>query len=276
MNKFRNVILANSDVFADALAGSYLAAEKNAPILIGKPKYAQQVWDYVNNNLEEGGTVYVLGGVNAVPESMLDGITVTDNIIRLEGEDRYGTNLAILEHIPIGSRDVLVATGRDFADSLSASATGLPILLVNGKAGKSLSAEQRDFLANVTGKIYILGGESAVPADLEAEINEASGQTATRISGAGRYETSVNIATTFLPNAKSAVTAYASTFPDGLCGGPLAYAKGAPLLLTKDGKAEAPAYAESKNITSGYVLGGDSLISDAFAKDIFNVSEILK
>ena len=57
--KFQNVILANSNDFADALAGSYLAAEKNAPILIGKPKYAQLVWDYVNTNLVEGGTVGV-------------------------------------------------------------------------------------------------------------------------------------------------------------------------------------------------------------------------
>jgi len=276
VEKFESIILANSDNFADALAGSYLAAVKEAPIIIGKLKYAGIVCDYVNSNLEEGGTVYVLGGEGAVPEAMLSGITVTTNFRRLAGNDRYATNLEILKAAGVAGKDILVATGQDFADSLSASATGLPILLVNGKPGKMLSEAQKAFLAGVDGKIYIIGGESAVPESMVEQIEAASNKAAKRIAGGSRYETSIEIATTFLPNAKSAVTAYASTFPDGLCGGPLAYAKDAPLLLTKDGKAEAPAYAESKNITSGYVLGGDSLISDAFAKDIFNVSEILK
>ena len=70
--------------------------------------------------------------------------------------------------------------------------------------------------------------------------------------------------------------AYASTFPDGLLGGPLAYAQGAPLILTKDGKSEAGNYLAEKGITSGYVLGGDGLISDGFAQNIFQTTEILK
>jgi len=44
---------------------------------------------------------------------------------------------------------------------------------------------------------------------------------------------------------------------------------GAPLILTKDGKSEASDYTTGNNITSGYVLGGDGLISDEFAKVIF-------
>ena len=182
----------------------------------------------------------------------------------------------ILKETKIGSNDLLIATGRDFADSLSASATGLPILLVNGKAGKSLTAEQKAFLATVKGKIYIIGGNSAVPAALREEIEEVSGKTTTRIAGNSRYETSVKIAEKFFSGAKSAVVAYASTFPDGLCGGPLAYTVGAPLILTKDGKREAPDYTTGNNITSGYVLSGDGLISDDFAKTIFGVSEIIK
>ena len=72
------------------------------------------------------------------------------------------------------------------------------------------------------------------------------------------------------------MVAYASTFPDGLCGGPLAYVKGAPLILTKDGKSEAPNYTKANGITSGYVLGGSGLISDGFAQNIFQATEILK
>ena len=276
IDKFDTIILANSDNFADALAGSYLAAVKQAPIIIGKLKYAGIVCDYVNQNLNAGGTVYVLGGEGAVPEAMLSGITVTKNIRRLAGDNRYDTNLVILKTAGITGKDVLVATGQDFADSLSASATGLPILLVNGKPGKTLSEGQKALLAAVTGKIYIIGGESAVPESMVQQIEAASGKETERIAGGSRYETSVKIAQEFLSDAESAVVAYASSFPDGLCGGPLAYTIGAPLLLTKDGKSEAPDYTIGNGITSGYVLGGAGLISDGFAKQIFQVTEITK
>ena len=106
-------------------------------------------------------------------------------------------------------------------------------------------------------------------AAFEAEIEAVTGKEVKRVYGNGRYETSVEIAEEFLPDAASAVVAYASTFPDGLCGGPLAYAVGAPLILTKDGKQEAPAYTEAKGITKGYVLGGESLISEAMTMEIF-------
>ena len=276
VEKFDSIILASSEGFADALAGSYLAAVKQAPIIIGKEKYKGIVCDYVNANLAENGTVYVLGGEGAVPEAMLSGITVTKNFQRLAGNDRYTTNLAILAKAGVAGKDILVATGQDFADSLSASATGLPILLVNGKPGKTLSDAQKDFLADVTGNIYIIGGESAVPASMVEQIEAASGKKTERIAGGSRYETSIEIAKAFLADAESAVVAYASTFPDGLCGGPLAYAVKAPLILTKDGKSEAPGYTKANGITSGYVLGGDGLISDGFAKQIFQITEIVK
>lgn len=277
IDKFETIVLANSDSFADALAGSYLAAVKKAPIIIAKPKYAGIVCEYLNANLAAGGTIYILGGTTAMPDSILNDLSVENaEPVRLEGKDRYATNLAILDKAHVSGKDILVATGQDFADSLSASATGLPILLVNGKPGKTLSDAQKEFLANVEGKIYIIGGESAVPVSMVEQIEVASGKKTERIAGGSRYETSVKIAEKFLKSAESAVVAYASTFPDGLCGGPLAYAVGAPLILTKDGKSEAPDYTTGNNITSGYVLGGDGLISDGFAKTIFQATEIIK
>lgn len=271
VDKFDTVILASSSNFADALAGSYLAAVKDAPILLAKEKYADIVCDYLNKNLADGGTIYMLGGADVMPWSILDDMNVDYRPKRLSGDDRYATNLAILKHAPIGSSDLLVATGRDFADSLSASATGLPILLVNSKAGRTLSAEQKDFLRSVTGDIYIIGGESAVSESFESQIRSVVGSNVavSRISGASRYETSVAIARKFLPDAQTAVVAFAGDYPDGLCGGPLSYATGSPLILTKNGKTEAPDYTASKNITSGYVLGSDNLISDGSVKIIF-------
>ena len=50
--------------------------------------------------------------------------------------------------------EVLIATGKNYADSLSASATGLPMLLVD----KNLTDSQKAFLQNTSRKFVILGG----------------------------------------------------------------------------------------------------------------------
>ena len=195
--QFDSVIIACGTNFADALAGSYLAAVKDAPILLVQPNMVNKV-----------------------------------------------TN---------------------FADSLSASATGKPILLVGAK----LTSAQKQFLAGTKGTKYILGGTNAVSANIENEL-KAYGAVK-RLGGANRYATSVLIAETFFSAPKSAVLSYAQNFPDGLCGGVIAYKQGAPMLLVTDSGAKAAdTYTAKHGIRSGYVLGGTGLISDATMKAIFS------
>ena len=265
VSKFQNVIVASGTGFADALAGSYLAAQKNAPILLVRAANVNAVKDYIKANLASGGTVYLLGGVNAVPKTMetgLDGFTVK----RLGGATRYDTNLIILKEAGIANKDIIVCTGKNFADSLSASATGLPIMLVKD----SLNADQKEFLRSLRGVIYVAGGKSAVSDKIFRQLADYS--LVTRLSGSNRYETSVAIAKEFFKNSSKAVVAYAQNFPDGLCGGPLAYALNAPLILTDNNKPTAAVnYATGLGIKSGYVLGGTGLISDKIVKKIFSM-----
>ena len=262
--QFDSVIIACGTNFADALAGSYLAAVKDAPILLVNPSMVNKVTNYVKSNLKAGGTVYILGGKNAVPESMEAGLGGFE-VKRFAGSNRYETNLLILKEAGVGDKDILVATGTNFADSLSASATGKPILLVGAK----LTSAQKQFLAGTKGTKYILGGTNAVSAGVESELR-ASG-TVRRLGGANRYATSVLIAETFFSAPKSAVLSYAQNFPDGLCGGVIAYKQGAPMLLVTDSGAKAAdTYAAKCGIKNGYVLGGTGLISDATMKTIFS------
>ena len=66
---------------------------------------------------------------------------------------------------------------------------------------------------------------------------------------------------------------YTQNFPDGLAGGPLAYALGAPLLLTNAGQeAIAHEYIAAESIENGYVLGGDSAVSDETARKVFGLA----
>ena len=264
LDRFSNVIIANGKNFPDALAGSYLANKRQAPILMASEKNAESLAQYLEANLIPGGKIYVLGGAAAVADSILEGLKEHYQIKRLAGANRYETNLEILKEAGVGAEEILICTGKGFADSLSVSATGKPILLV----GKTLNEEQKAFLDTVRrNQFYIIGGEGAVSSTIETELKAYGGSI--RISGASRYDTSIAVAEEFFDIPAAAVLAYAKNFPDGLCGGPLAYSKHTPLILTADGKQNAAvSYAKNKGIGFGTILGGDSLISDTTANEI--------
>ena len=271
VEKFDTILVANAMNFPDALSGSYLAAAAKAPILL----YAagqNTVTDYIKANLSEGGTVYILGGESSVPESLvsaLPGIYCE----RVSGSGRWATSLAIIAKADSirGTKPekVLICDGTGFADSLSASATGLPILLVNGKG--TLREDQKAYLESVRGaELYAIGGVNTITPDLLKELDAYDANGAERVFGSGREQTSATVAKKFFPEAKVAALASSLDFPDGLSGGPVAYAMGAPLLLTRENKeAAAKDYVNSKGITSGYIIGGEKAVSDESAAAIF-------
>ncbi len=268
IDKFESVIIASGENFADALAGSYLAKVKNAPIIMasGKDANNREIKNYLDANLSATGNVYILGGTAAVPQSTED-MLAGYNVKRIKGKTRYDTNIEILKEAGVTNQEIIVATGTNFADSLSASAVGKPILLVDGKKG--LTDTQKNYLDGLsTEKFYIIGGTGAVGENFETEFSVYG--TTERIKGKTRYETSVAIAEKFFTAPSNAVLAYAENFPDGLSGGPLAMSMNAPLILTKTGKQSAAKdYVQNNDIENGIVLGGASLIDDSTATDIF-------
>lgn len=269
VEQYENLILASGSNFADALAGSYLATVKNAAILLYKGTNSVAMNEtFIKENLSADGMVYLLGGEAAVPEHVEEGLKVLGiNVKRLSGSTRYETNLAILEEAGVNpGEEILVATGRNFADSLSASATGKPILLVNG-AGTELSDVQKEFLSQYGGgNLIILGGIGAVSDALENELKVYG--TVSRIFGSNRYETSVKIAEEYFEDVDTVVIASGKNFPDGLTGGPVAYAKKSPLLLTNTG-SETAGYVTGNPVTRAYIMGGTAAVSDTAVETIF-------
>ncbi|MBQ1508857.1 MAG: cell wall-binding repeat-containing protein, partial [Erysipelotrichaceae bacterium] len=268
VKQFNAVILATGENFADALGGGYLAARKNAPILLTNDKNASKINAYINANLKDGGTVYVLGGTGAVSEAALAGLKVTPK--RLSGKTRYDTNLEILKEAGVTNEDILICSGTNFADALSASAAGRPMLLVNGQ-NASLNKAQKAFLAaHASNHLYILGGTGAVSAEIEEEVKTYSRPL--RLTGKDRFETSAYIAAEFFGKRDIAILAYSHGYADGLCAGPLGYALKAPVLLTRPGsELWAFTYTTSFSITKGYVTGGDGRIPDDSVRAIFHL-----
>ncbi|MEE1037296.1 MAG: cell wall-binding repeat-containing protein, partial [Oscillospiraceae bacterium] len=263
---FDSIVVAYGRGFPDALAGSYLATEKNAPILLVEKNVEKEVIAYIKANLSAKGTVYILGGTSSVPESFANGLKA-ENIAykRLAGDNRYLTNLEILKEAELNSKTILVCTGKNFADSLSASAVNLPILLV----GDSLTKEQKAYFENIENLTFqIIGGTGSVSESVANEL-KAFGNVA-RIAGSTREITSVEVAKAFFKEPEIVTLAYSRDFPDGLCGGPLAYNLGAPLLLVNEGtESYAAEYVKANGIEAGIVFGGTATISDKTAIAVF-------
>ncbi len=268
VEKFSCAIVTSGDNFADALAGSYLAYVKNAPILLTDNDNIGDVMAYIQKNVEKGATVYALGGKAVVTDKLLDLEKKGYDVKRLAGKSRFETNLEILKECgSVAGKDVLVCTGFNFADSLSASAAKRPILLVDDK----LTDGQKAYLKQQSGcKYCIVGGTGAVTGSVEKSLKSYG--SVSRLAGSNRFETSVMVAKKFFSDPTTAVLAYGYNFPDGLCAGPLAATINAPLILTATGdEAQAAAYAKEEGIKDGYVLGGSALINDKAVKKIFSM-----
>ena len=267
VHKFDNIVYASGYNFPDALAGTYFANVMEAPVLMYFSGETAMNLKYIEENLAKDGTVYILGGTEAIPAPIEEELVAAGiNVVRLGGETRFETNLEILDATGFdGGETVLVCAGYEFADALSASATGLPILLVNN-AYTELRESQVEYLENLGEdcNFIIIGGTNAVSAELAAVIAEydVDGEVE-RIGGATRFETSLMVAEKFFPDADQAILAYAWMFPDALCGGTIGYALGAPVILTSDVKIDLAAdYMAKRDINSGYVMGGALRLSD--------------
>lgn len=263
-DKFGCVILTCGDNFADAMSASSLGKANNAPILLVNNRDINSTIEYIKNNLDLNGKVYIVGGSDVVSgslESLLQGY----NVSRLAGDTRYETNFEVLKAID-KPKEIALCSGNSFPDSLSVSSTGKAIMLVN----KRLTDYQRNFIKDIT-NIYIIGGSDVVSLEIENEVKSDS--KCERISGDDRYETSYAVARRFFPGQKdNLVLASGDNFPDGLCGGNFsAVVLNTPLLLVnRNNYADANSYALQSNCFRYYIMGDAGVVSDEWVKYIHN------
>ena len=255
-----NVIVAYGESYADALTGSYLSKLKNAPILLINQYSEEYIAEYINSNVNTGGTVYLLGGEGVI-SSGFEGTLMNSgyNVSRLGGANRYETNMNILRETGINGEELLVCSAESFADSLSASAVGKPVLIVND----ALYEEQKALLTELGAERFcLIGGTGAVTDTIESELTAYG--TVERLYGANRYETSKAVADRFFPDgSKTIVIASGNDFPDGLTGGVLAMLNDAPIVLVNDRNTElAKDFVVESQVSKIIAIGGKGAISD--------------
>ncbi len=250
------VVLARGDDYPDALVGASLAAAKNAPVLltVGDALSSDTATE-VQRVLAPGGTVYILGGLESVPDSVATEVTgLGYNVVRYAGANRFATAVQVADALNDPST-VLLASGTNFPDALSAGAAaakaGGVVLLTDGS---TLPAETSAYLAAHATKVYAIGGPAA-----------AADSAATPLVGTNRYETSLDVAQLFFSNPGVLGFASGEAFPDALAGAALLAHQGAPLILTAP--TALPAVVDTYLVslagtsTTAFIFGGDNAVS---------------
>lgn len=279
-------IIASGSNFPDALAAATLAGDQSAPILLTAPDSLSPEVASKLSSLAPS-KVYVVGGSSAVSDAVMSqvrqkvgcGCTVT----RIAGSTRYDTSLKLLEETSHRSDTVIVATGANFADALSISPyafeSGAPIVLSDPKSG--LDANLLDAIsARGFSRAIIVGGTSAVPSKVKSQLSGAGVGDVTRLSGTTRYETSKAIAEHELASGftfDGVVFATGANYPDALAAGPLAGKSSSPVLLVGQGSSAAASLARrySGQVSSAYVVGGTSAVSDNEARSLASALGLL-
>jgi putative cell wall-binding protein len=219
-----SVVLARSDVFADALAGTPLAAAVDGPILLSASAALDgRTLAEIQRILPVGGTVHLLGGPSALGEPVAGALQAAGYaVVRHAGADRYATAVAVAE--ALDPTQVLLVTGTNFPDGLAAGAAaahvGGAVLLT---AGTTMPSATAAYLAAHPGLIVTAVGGPAAQAR----------PAAPSIVGADRYATAVQVAQTFFGGTVPVVgLATGESFADALAGGAHVAVAGGPLLLT--------------------------------------------
>lgn len=165
-NKKLKAILVNGNKFPDALSASALAAKISNTIILtnGKtllPSHLDVLDTKLNNIVVGGESVMSIKDLNAT---------------QIGGKDRYSTSISLAEKYFKDSKSVILATGNDYADALSAISlqeeSRMPILLTESKA---LNSDVEKYLRDTNvSKVYVVGGEKSVSSSVINSLKNIS------------------------------------------------------------------------------------------------------
>ena len=227
------VFIANGLNFPDAVAGGALAVAEEGPVLLTR---AGELPDPTRMALQDLAPqrIVVLGGETVVTPDVMEALGAYAEVVeRVAGVDRYRTAAAISQEWE-SSDIVLLASGMDFPDALSAAAAagveGAPVLLTRQHAVPGATLAELERLDPST--VYVIGGEMAVSDDAAEQAGEYA--DVVRLGGLDRYRTASTVAHEFFssPTAE-AFLATGRDFPDALAAAPAAAMNGGPVLLTR-------------------------------------------
>ena len=298
------IVIVNGLDFADGLAagpfaqkfdgknpsdGTADAAYKTAPVLlVTKNEIPEETLKEIKRltNDKEGAAlkktkIYVIGGKNAVSDDVVSKLKALKGISEvsvLAGANRYDTAAIVAKTMNVS--EVVLVSGANFADALGGGTLAIDkgaALLLNHP--KEVTTETADFIARPEiKKATVIGGKNAI----SDEAIKGYKATITRVFGADRFETSVEVAKLISLPTKAYV-ASGLTFADALALTPYAMmgAKGVILLTApKELPMSVRKFLNTNKATfapygtNTFIVGGENAVSAEVEKVLKD--EVLK
>lgn len=257
-----NVILTRDDNYPDALTGTPLSKQLDAPILFTNSKKLtmateEEIWRLKPEN------VFILGGGAAVSQDIEDYLSKRFKVTRIGGKDRYDTSKLIALRLGYTSK-VMITTGLDYHDALvgapMAACNQMPVLLTRPN---EIPEYTKEALAHIKpGEVIVVGSTQAVSEKVFLELKNPL-----RICGRDDYETAVLVAEHFQANASRIILVTGNNWPDALAGSGLAAKFMSPTLYVADPLSQPVIdYLSQRKYIKGTeinILGGDAAVPTA-------------
>ncbi|MCR1954315.1 cell wall-binding repeat-containing protein [Clostridioides mangenotii] len=239
----KEVVFTSGKNFADALSSTNIANRGAKLILVEDDMDVKPLLCGIEK-------VVIVGGENALSKDFEDNVRkYVPNVKRLDGKDRYETNLKTLQYCEY--KDVGVADGRNYPDALASigflKEKNQGLMLVDG--GKTYTIPSG---MNVN---YTFGGT------VKHDIGEV-------IKGADRYDTAIEIAKK--SSYKNMALVSGNNFADALSATNIVNSRGAYIMLVPNSiKSELKEF--NGKIDNIYVVGGANSVSDKEARDTIDM-----
>ena len=233
----------------------------------------------ISVNVEEGEhqvLVYANGKLVGTYKVVAEAAKV-EPIIRVAGQDRYGTAFAACDELKAKLKvsqfdTVVIACGTNFADALSgtylAGIKNAPILLVNpATEAKVIETVNKDLKKG--GTVYLLGGELVVSKNVETAL-AAKGFSVKRLAGKDRYGTNLAILKEAGVKSGEILVCSGASYADSLS----ASSVGKPIFLVgKELTADQVNYLGTLGTTKFDIVGGNFAVVPKVESDLKKYGE---
>ncbi len=158
----KKAVIASGEVFADALTVAPLANKNNMPILLVQPNNIPKATQEVLKQIDK---VIIVGGEKTISKEVANKLP---NPTRIAGANRYETAKKIYEYGFKDRKEVNIANGTNFADSLVIGSIDCPILLA--EANEIPEATKQAFKESKFEKVNVFGGENSIDESIVKEL----------------------------------------------------------------------------------------------------------
>ncbi|KEP29283.1 SpoIID/LytB domain-containing protein [Bacillus safensis] len=255
------VVIVSRDAFDHAISVSPLAYKLGAPILYTN---IEKLTKTTENQLKKmkPDNILIVGNTKSISTAAEKSIKKYGKVRRISGKDKFEISQKIAKEMG-NYKQAVVVGGNSFMNGIAiasyASRKGYPILLTKKDSIPSY---------RMPSKVIIIGSTKSTGQKVENQIKKTS--QVTRISGANRYELSVNIIKKLNINADKVYLAKASSYIYAMPLSQLAAKSNSTVVYVKPDSVTASlkALLKEKGTYAYHLSGSTSAIKDSLKNSL--------